>query len=452
MTRISVNFDKTVGAVKPMHGVGQPPIAGGKLTLDFSHVQHLTNAGIPYSRLHDVGGAFGGNRYVDIPNIFRNFDADETDPASYDFAFTDELMKALDFYGVEPIFRLGVTIENQAHIKAYHIHPPKDYAKWARICEHIIRHYNEGWADGFFFGIQYWEIWNEPENGPAIPGKNQMWTGTAEEFYRLYDVTAKHLKACFGDAIKVGGYGASGLYGLYYHPEKYGVNVPKREPDERYETDIYRVEFFNGFLEYIQENGTPIDFFSWHSYANEKKTRVIDEYIHRRLTECGYGDLELQMNEWNNVRDAKKNGTSYASAATAAMICAMQDSNTHILCYYDARLTLSPYGGFFNSLTFEPLCTYYVFDAFNQLYMLKNQAECVLDPSVDGLYAVAASDGEKKALMIVNHSEESRTIQTNLAQEFTLYLLDENHFLTPVDAKSDEFTLEPNQIMLLKNN
>ena len=26
--------------------------------------------------------------------------------------------------------------------------PPKDYAKWARICEHVVRHYNEGWGWG----------------------------------------------------------------------------------------------------------------------------------------------------------------------------------------------------------------------------------------------------------------------------------------------------------------
>ena len=49
--------------------------------------------------------------------------------------------------------------------------PPKDYAKWARICEHIITHYTEGWADGFNYKITYWEIWNEPEN-------IQMWQGT----------------------------------------------------------------------------------------------------------------------------------------------------------------------------------------------------------------------------------------------------------------------------------
>ena len=75
-------------------------------------------------------------------------------------------------------------------------------------------------------------IWNEPYNRPHYSGYNQIWTGTAEQFYELYYVTAKHLKSCFGDSIKIGGYGASGLYGIYYHPpEKYGGDVPKIESD-----------------------------------------------------------------------------------------------------------------------------------------------------------------------------------------------------------------------------
>ena len=449
MTNIQIDFNKTVGAVKPMHAVGQPPFAGGFLKFDFSYMDHLRRANIPYSRLHDVGGAFGGNRFVDIPNLFRDFDADENDPASYDFAFTDVLIEAMYEYDLKPIFRLGVTIENQAHIKAYHIHPPKDFAKWARVCEHVIRHYNEGWADGFTYGIEYWEIWNEPENG--VKGKNQMWTGTAEQFYKLYDVTAKHLKSCFGDTIKVGGYGASGLYGLYYHPEKYGVDVPQREPDERYEGDIYRVEFFLGFLDYIKEHGSPIDFFSWHSYAKVEKTLVIDSFIHQKLTEYGYGDLERHLNEWNNAHENRLFGTSEASAANAAMICAMQNSHTDMLCYYDTRLTASSYGGFFAPLTYEPTCTYHAFAAFGELYALRHQVECTLDHPEDGMYAVAAADKSRKAVMIVNHSEESRQIYTNIEKDCSVYLIDQDHFITQTDFSVTDLTLEPNQVVLIKN-
>ena len=78
---------------------------------------------MPYSRLHDAGGRFACGIYVDIPNIFRNFDADVNNPLSYDFTFTDILIKDLKDYNVEPVYRLGVTIENAANIKAYHIYP-----------------------------------------------------------------------------------------------------------------------------------------------------------------------------------------------------------------------------------------------------------------------------------------------------------------------------------------
>ena len=191
MACITVNTDKRIGKIKPMHGGGQPPLLGSRT----DNFHYMTEAGIPYSRLHDVGGLFGGGRYVDIPNLFRNFDADENDPANYDFTFTDHLMAALADAKVEPYFRLGITIENYADIKTYYTLPPADYDKWARICEHVIAHYTEGWADGFYYNITYWEIWNEPDNKHTADAVSEMWNGTPEEFYRLYDVAAKHLKA-----------------------------------------------------------------------------------------------------------------------------------------------------------------------------------------------------------------------------------------------------------------
>lgn len=446
MATITVNFEKRVGKIKAMHATGQPPFGGGFLQLNFAPMQYLTDAGVPYCRLHDVGGAFGGNRFVDIPNIFRDFDADETNPDSYDFAFTDELIKAMYEHGLKPIFRLGVTIENQAHIKAYRINPPKDYHKWARVCERIVRHYNEGWANGFHFGITYWEIWNEPENGPK-PNLNQMWTGTAQDYYRLYDITAKHLKACFGDRIKVGGYGACGFYGIYYHPEKYGVQVPQKDKDERYEKDTYRVAFLYGFLEYIKANKSPIDFFSWHSYAGVEKTVVMSAFLHRVLREYGYGYLETHLNEWNNAHELAFFGKSYSSAQVTAMMCAMQNSQTDMLFYYDTRIIASPYGGLFNAYTRKPCCTYYAFMAFNELYKLGAQVQCVCDN--DSVYALGATNGEQNALLIVNTGEDT-SVKTNLSGAYKAYLLDEDNFLTEQELSIKEFALKSNQVVLFK--
>ncbi|MBQ9740860.1 MAG: hypothetical protein IJV91_07980, partial [Kiritimatiellae bacterium] len=98
-----INWDSPVGPVKPVNGVGQPPMLGLPRKAYMMH--YLKEAGIPYSRLHDVGGAYGRMVYVDVPNIFRNFDEDENDPANYDFAFNDRLMDAIAENGVEPFYR-----------------------------------------------------------------------------------------------------------------------------------------------------------------------------------------------------------------------------------------------------------------------------------------------------------------------------------------------------------
>ena len=127
---IAVDFTRETGPVKPVNAVGQPPITS-LVTHDMFH--YLKEAGIPYSRLHDTYGEYGSSVYVDIPNIFRDFDADEEKPENYDFAFTDILIRNLIANGVEPFYRLGVTIENYPQIRTYRIHPPKDEHKWARI-------------------------------------------------------------------------------------------------------------------------------------------------------------------------------------------------------------------------------------------------------------------------------------------------------------------------------
>ena len=92
MAIITVDLKQAIQKIKPMHAGGQPPVNAQATDVYF---HYLTEAGIPYSRLHDVGGAFGGGKFVDIPCIFRDFSADVDDPASYDFTFTDLLLEQL---------------------------------------------------------------------------------------------------------------------------------------------------------------------------------------------------------------------------------------------------------------------------------------------------------------------------------------------------------------------
>lgn len=386
--KIKIDFNNIVGRIKPMHGVGQPPFTGA----DFSMLRYLKDAGVPYSRLHDVGGAYGGNRWVDIPNLFRDFSADENDEASYDFTFTDLLITALVENGIEPFFRLGVTIENQAMIKSYRLDPPSDYHKWARICEHVIRHYTEGWANGFHYDIKYWEIWNEPDNYEEMH-LNQMWKGTKEQYYELYDVASKHLKKCFPH-LKIGGYASCGFYAVSKSFVKEANSSPRKE---------YFIEFFNGFIDYIKKNNCPMDFFSWHSYSNIAQNAEYCAYAKKRLSEAGYGDVEITCNEWNAL--VKERGTYKHAATTAGMMLMFQNAPLDSAMFYDARYGISIYGSLFNPLTAEPLPSYYAFTAFNELYKLGEQTKLLLDAE-EGIYAVSAKNGKKGCVVVANTTEQ----------------------------------------------
>ncbi len=437
--KVSVDFTKPVGPVKAMHAVGQPPFP--HMSPDYMH--YLAEAHIPYSRLHDVGGLYGGNMYVDIPNLFRDFSADETDPASYDFGFTDVLLKTMDAHGVKPIYRLGVTIENFFEIRAYRIFPPADYGKWARICEHVIRHYNEGWANGFHFGIEYWEIWNEPEDGPG----SGMWRGTDVEFFRLYETAAKHLKACFGDAIKVGGYASCGLDGAFQDPAAFGLpEVAPRGETYRY----YFVQYAEKFFRYISEHGCPLDFFSWHSYSDVADTVLLSRVADHLLQKYGYAGTEHQLNEWNNAWQLEHRGTAYAAARAASMLLSMQNTNTRILCYYDARIDESCFGGMFNPLNYKPLPLYYVFRAFGELYALGTQTQC--NAEGDGIFALAAAgaDGGRAVMLTNTGADAAVELHGDAAALQTAFLVDETNALTPVPVAGGTVVLLKNQTALLK--
>ena len=139
--KLALDINRYSGRIKPLHGVNNCPIRFGE-----EKIPEFESAGIPFVRTHDSGGPYGRGTLIDIPNIFRDFDADPDDPASYDFAFTDIYLRNLVNSGCKIFYRLGITIENFYAIKAYRTAPPKDFKKWARICEGIIRHYNEGWV------------------------------------------------------------------------------------------------------------------------------------------------------------------------------------------------------------------------------------------------------------------------------------------------------------------
>ena len=141
MQTIHIDFSAHAGKIKPMNAVNNGPTGmserGTSNFLDYKALE------IPYARNHDASFyyGYGGEHTVDVHRIFKNFDADENDPASYVFEPTDMYTGNTFAAGTKVFYRLGASIE---HAYKFGTYPPKDFAKWARICEHIIRHYTEG--------------------------------------------------------------------------------------------------------------------------------------------------------------------------------------------------------------------------------------------------------------------------------------------------------------------
>ena len=425
---ITVDRRKTSGRIRIMNAVNNGPTAPGVRQSPTSFGAYK-DAAIPYARNHDASffTGYGGEHTVDVHRIFRDFSADENDPASYIFEPTDFYLGTTLAAGTKIFYRLGASIE---HGYKFGTRPPKDFAKWARICEHIIRHYNEGWADGFSFGIEYWEIWNEPDCRNA-DGSNPCWQGTDEQFIELYCTAAKHLKSCFPD-LKIGGPAFTG---------------PWPTP------------FKNAFLDRIAKDGIPFDFYSYHWYGSHMQS--LKEAIltaKAELDRRGLGNVETILNEWNYIRGWLGEDWTYSlrserglkgSSFIAAAMCTAQALPLDMLMYYDARPCAM--NGMFASETYRPLKGYYPFVMFRDLRRLGNWI-----PTESGdpdLFSCAAADGGSAALMATYYTDNDDAAPKEVFLRFDgfdgpcaaeVYLLDAEHDMTLMNVQrfsADSFSI-----------
>ena len=413
MDRILVDFSKETGKIKPMHAVNNGPIYKFREDQRITNIHHFQAAGIPYVRNHDASfeATYGGEHIVDVNFIFRDFDADPYDPESYDFRLTDDYLKIVELGGGKNYYRLGSKIEHWP--KKYNTLPPKDFRKWAVICEHIIKHYTQGWADGFYMDIEYWEIWNEPDLDSDDSDHKRCWGGTAKEFYELFNITLKHLKKTFPN-LKIGG------------PASAGIND----------------EWLKGLFESLDD--VKPDFYSWHVYASDVKT--IQNYIHHAeeiKKQYGLHDAESILNEWNYIKGWEDDEFEYSvetipslkgSSFIASTMLMSQNEPLDMLMYYDARPCA--FCGLFKPYNVsKTMKGYYPFYMFNQLYKLGTAVEATTD--TENVWVVAAKDNEQN-IMISHFNDNDDAPAKDIKVEFKnvnnqngvrleYYVLDENH-------------------------
>ena len=321
---LAVDAGKVMGAIRSFQAVnGQPtPVIAGLPNV----VQQYREMRIDMVRTHDMMGPTDIDARFSLKDpgltwlvpqleqrsaivrdgngssIFPDWTADPEAPASYNFGPTDKVIQAIRGTGAEIYYRIGRSWGANTN-------PPPDFDKFAAVVEHVAMHYNQGWAIGYHDRIRYWEFWNEPEI--AV-----FWSGTPEQFYALYEKTARALKS-IDPSLKVGAVAKAFALG----------EGPYRED----------------FLDFCVAHKVPLDFYSWHTYADLSADPYdaarIGQQIRSLLDAKGFRGSESILSEWGlsaDFTDTEKpvlQGVENSAFMGAVMIY-LQDSTVDRAIFY----------------------------------------------------------------------------------------------------------------------
>ena len=317
---VTVSIGQAEGAIKPLLGVNCGPLAAGA-----PGNADLTGAyrkiGVRQVRTHDYYGP------LDMATMYPDQNADPARPDSYNFAESDRVFAAILDGGFEPYLRLGDSWNNDPAFPKPKTRAPQNRANWVRAAVEVVRHYRRMAGAK----LRYVEIWNEPDN-------RQFWDSNMREFFMLFDETARAIKKEF-PGLKIGGPGYTPAAAL--------------APQGRKKTA--------DFLAFLRERKTPLDFFSWHIYANDPAAfESAARFFRSELDRHGFKSAGSHLTEYN-TEDGRRDksvtaaemrlGGHGAAVITAAWI-ALQRAGVDEAAYYrgnDTALNFPTFYGLFRA-------------------------------------------------------------------------------------------------------
>ena len=370
---VRVDFSIPIGEIKPMHGMCNGPVSYGA---DLSGL--FREIGVPSVRFDCTDTAISAYA-IDVSRIFANAGADPNDASNYDFSITDKYLEAAHLAGARVVYRLGESVDLFGSVGTAN---DWDIETLTRVCVNIVKHYNDGWANGYYYGIDRFEILSLEKN---------LQNDELQERFEKYRHIADAIKF-YDEELKVGGMSFDGFDGEV-----------------------------RDFLRFCKKKHTPLDFVTVDCFCGDpretyNKASILERYV-RTL---GFDGVEIIIGKWSFADQAvlgeaslnkilSGNGEKHSSlrkelfrsqktvkgaAFAAAFMLEMAHVNcVSLCCLYDAQPMLSPFCAIADRFG-DPEKPFYVFKTYGELYRAKNAVLCgVEEPdgfAHHGIYAGAA--------------------------------------------------------------
>ncbi len=204
----------------------------------------------------------------------------------YNFQYIDVLYDYILEIGMKPFVELGFMPSALASGDQTifwwrgNVTPPKDYTKWEDLIRNIVQHWTERYGEEEV-KTWYFEVWNEPNLTPGF------WTGTQEEYFKLYKHAAMSVKSVNSD-YRVGGPATAGAA---WEPEMIGFCQKNSVPLDFISTHAYGVDV--GYLDEFGGTGTLLSKNDWSLSRDVIQSR-------KEISESSMPHLELHYTEWSS--------------------------------------------------------------------------------------------------------------------------------------------------------
>ncbi len=275
---IKLDFDKSSGQMNTMFneciGAGR---ANEGLRADWQQQLAMVkkDCGFRYIRMHGL--------LTDDMGVYRE---DKNGKPQYNFQYIDVLFDYILSIGMKPFVELGfmpaaLASGNQTIFWwKGNVTPPKDYKKWENLIRKLAQHWTERYGEEEV-KTWYFEVWNEPNLTPGF------WTGTQEEYFKLYDYTVRGVRSV-NPKYKVGGPATAGAAWV---PEMIQFCARNAVLIDFISTHTYGVK--HGYLDEFGTSGTILSKDKWAVSGDVINSR-------KQIANSTMPDLELHYTEWSS--------------------------------------------------------------------------------------------------------------------------------------------------------